>query len=310
MSLQRAPGDGLHSFEEGARWLRLFGQGDVDLEMGLCTPHSEPLDVDAGAMRLGQQSTGTGRCSGLGAVHADVTRIFNRVRRPSQWQPPARLAAGPTDWIERFELEFGQTTQYTADDQDITAAADAANRPHPGHVTRLEKDDQGDRVERGVAGAEGQFDCSRTQPAHGGPLAEHGQTVLHPVHQQAAATNIPGGASGEPRHDHDRGDSDDFSHGGTNDSIPFTAKWSRILREVLYGMTTYEFVQQASELRAQMHRLFLAGVFGDMIGVPILPSYYGLRLLPWIVPEIEKWKREVLRERELGTDHEHHLHGL
>ena len=54
----------------------------------------------------------------------------------------------------------------------------------------------------------------------------------------------------------------------------------------------------------------LVGVFGDMLGVPVLPSYYGLRLLPWIVPEIEAWKREVLRERELGTDHEHHLHGL
>jgi hypothetical protein len=75
-------------------------------------------------------------------------------------------------------------------------------------------------------------------------------------------------------------------------------------------MTTYEFVQQARELRATMQRLFLVSVFGDMIGVPILPSYYGLRLLPWIVPEIEAWKREVLRERELGTNHEHHLHGL
>lgn len=75
-------------------------------------------------------------------------------------------------------------------------------------------------------------------------------------------------------------------------------------------MTTYEFVQQASEMRASSQRLFLVGVFGDMLGVPILPSYYGLRLLPWVVPELEGWKRGLLRERELGSDHEHHLHGL
>ncbi len=75
-------------------------------------------------------------------------------------------------------------------------------------------------------------------------------------------------------------------------------------------MTTYEIVQQVLEMRAAMQRLFLVGVFGDMLGVPILPSYYGLRLLPWVVPEIEAWKRELLRERELGDDHEHHLHGL
>ena len=84
----------------------------------------------------------------------------------------------------------------------------------------------------------------------------------------------------------------------------------RVLREFLYGMTTYEFVQQAREMRHSMEKLFLVGVFGDMLGVPILPPYYGLRLLPWVVPEIEAWKREVLRERELGSSHEHHLHGL
>ena len=68
--------------------------------------------------------------------------------------------------------------------------------------------------------------------------------------------------------------------------------------------------QQALEMRHSMERLFMVGVFGDMLGVPILPPYYGLRLLPWVVPQIETWKRQVLRERELGSDHEHHLHGL
>jgi len=75
-------------------------------------------------------------------------------------------------------------------------------------------------------------------------------------------------------------------------------------------MTSYEFVQQALEMRASMEKLFLIGVFGDMLGVPILPPYYGLRLLPYVVPQIEMWKRQVLRERELGSDHEHHLHGV
>ena len=75
-------------------------------------------------------------------------------------------------------------------------------------------------------------------------------------------------------------------------------------------MISYEFVQQALEMRASMQKLFMVGVFGDMLGVPILPPYYGLRLLPWVVPEIEAWKREVLRERELGSSHEHHLDGL
>ena len=75
-------------------------------------------------------------------------------------------------------------------------------------------------------------------------------------------------------------------------------------------MIGYEFAQQALEMRASMETLFILGILGDILGVPILPPYYGLRLLPFLVPQIETWKRHVLRERELGSDHEHHLHGL
>ena len=84
----------------------------------------------------------------------------------------------------------------------------------------------------------------------------------------------------------------------------------RALREFLYGMFTYEIVQEVREMRGSLDRLFILGLFGDMLGVPILPPYYSLRLLPYVVPQVESWKRSVLRERELGSDHEHHLHGV
>jgi hypothetical protein len=84
----------------------------------------------------------------------------------------------------------------------------------------------------------------------------------------------------------------------------------RALREFLYGMFTYEIVQEVREMRGSLDRLFILGLFGDMLGVPILPPYYSLRLLPYVVPQVDTWKRSVLRERELGSDHEHHLHGV
>ena len=69
------------------------------------------------------------------------------------------------------------------------------------------------------------------------------------------------------------------------------------IREFLYGMTGYEFAQHARHLRAERETLLLMLTFGDMIGLPILPPYYSLRLLPYVVPELERWKRRVLRER-------------
>ena len=47
-----------------------------------------------------------------------------------------------------------------------------------------------------------------------------------------------------------------------------------------------------------------------MIGVPVIPPYYSLRLLPHVVPQIETWKLRVLREREFTDEHEFHLDGV
>jgi hypothetical protein len=50
--------------------------------------------------------------------------------------------------------------------------------------------------------------------------------------------------------------------------------------------------------------------FGDMLGVPVMPPIYSLRILPFLVPEIAKWKRRVMRERDMVDKQEMHLHGV
>lgn len=90
-------------------------------------------------------------------------------------------------------------------------------------------------------------------------------------------------------------------------------KWSqrwRAIREFVYGMIGMEFVTHALEMRASMENLFMLATVGDIIGVPILPPYYSLRLLPYVLPQIATWKRRVLREREFSDEHDYHLEGL
>ena len=87
------------------------------------------------------------------------------------------------------------------------------------------------------------------------------------------------------------------------------SRWQSI-REFLYGMFGMEIAEHAMEMRGSLESLFMLGTVGDMIGVPILPPYYSLRLLPYIVPHIATWKRRVLREREFTDEHDYHLHGL
>jgi hypothetical protein len=72
-----------------------------------------------------------------------------------------------------------------------------------------------------------------------------------------------------------------------------------ILREILYGMTVHEMDLELRKERGYLDHLFMLVVFGDLVGLPLLPPYYSMRLLAYIVPSIEKWKRSLLREKDL-----------
>jgi hypothetical protein len=78
----------------------------------------------------------------------------------------------------------------------------------------------------------------------------------------------------------------------------------------MYGIAGYEFARHAVEMRASLQTVFMVSVVGDMVGLPVLPPYYSLRLLPYVVPEIATWRRRVLREREFTESHDYDLHGV
>ena len=71
------------------------------------------------------------------------------------------------------------------------------------------------------------------------------------------------------------------------------------LGEVFYGMAFYDMVRYVERSRADKNRLFTLMVYGDLLGVPLLPPYYTLRLLPYLVPTLNSWKRSMLRERDM-----------
>jgi hypothetical protein len=71
------------------------------------------------------------------------------------------------------------------------------------------------------------------------------------------------------------------------------------VRKVTYGMAAHDMTRSALRTRGSMEHLFILVTMGDLVGVPILPPYYSLRLLPYVVPQISTWKRRLLREKDL-----------
>jgi hypothetical protein len=74
---------------------------------------------------------------------------------------------------------------------------------------------------------------------------------------------------------------------------------AQTFREVVYGMASHDMTRYAVRTRASMEHLFILITMGDLLGVPILPPYYSLRLLPYVVPQIATWKRRMLREKDM-----------
>ncbi len=74
----------------------------------------------------------------------------------------------------------------------------------------------------------------------------------------------------------------------------------RGIKETIYGMAAHDMSRAALRTRASMEHLFILITMGDLLGIPILPPYYSLRLLPYVVPQIATWKRRMLREKDVS----------
>jgi len=73
----------------------------------------------------------------------------------------------------------------------------------------------------------------------------------------------------------------------------------RFLQEIWQGLTYFEIEQTAQREKLIRRNLFMLLTFGDLLGIPILPPYYALRVLPYILPTVDSWKKRMLRERDL-----------
>ncbi len=71
------------------------------------------------------------------------------------------------------------------------------------------------------------------------------------------------------------------------------------LKELAYGATLYELETELRRERKALEDMLFLMIFGDMLGLPFFPPYFSLRLLPFLVPRLESWKRSMLREKDI-----------
>jgi hypothetical protein len=90
-----------------------------------------------------------------------------------------------------------------------------------------------------------------------------------------------------------------LSPGNTSPLSTKLGRWLSAVRDFFYGMTAHELDLELKREKGHLNHLFMCVVFGDLVGLPLLPPYYAMRLLPYVIPTLETWKRGILREKDI-----------
>lgn len=73
----------------------------------------------------------------------------------------------------------------------------------------------------------------------------------------------------------------------------------KFFKDFFAGIAYLEIEHTVRQEKNSRQSLFLLLTFGDLLGVPIFSPYYSLRILPYVFPVIDSWKKGMLRERDL-----------
>ena len=75
---------------------------------------------------------------------------------------------------------------------------------------------------------------------------------------------------------------------------------------IIHGATLFEVVEEIRRERARREELMVLLLFGSFLGVPVIPTYPALRLIPHTIPHLGIWRCRMLREKDFTEllDHE------
>ena len=79
-------------------------------------------------------------------------------------------------------------------------------------------------------------------------------------------------------------------------------KLKQILHDFLFGAFLLDLYRETAKAHKQLLTVTEFLVFGEFVGVPLLSTYYALRLPPSSVAHPSAFKTEGLRERHLFAE--------
>lgn len=85
-----------------------------------------------------------------------------------------------------------------------------------------------------------------------------------------------------------------------------TTFWGKV-KQFFWGFLFYEWYHELQHERAKYNDIMNLILFGELLGIPLMNSSIGLRLLPYALPDLPAWKHRQLEEH-LPEEDAPHIH--
>lgn len=72
-----------------------------------------------------------------------------------------------------------------------------------------------------------------------------------------------------------------------------------IIKDLIFGFFAYQTHQQVVGLAQKYKDIIHVLLMGEFMGLPVLGTYYSLRLLPYLIEDMQGITERVLRERDV-----------
>jgi len=80
------------------------------------------------------------------------------------------------------------------------------------------------------------------------------------------------------------------------------SRLKRMLKEFLFGAFYFDLYKDSVKLAKSYNDFIYLIVLGEILGVPIMSTYYTLRLVPYIYKDLILWKTRQLKERDITEE--------
>jgi len=78
-----------------------------------------------------------------------------------------------------------------------------------------------------------------------------------------------------------------------------TAGLKQALRDFFFGALILGLYQNVLRLKLKYDDIFFSLIMGEFLGLPLLGNYFTLRIIPYLMPDLERARMRLLRDVDL-----------